>query len=135
MDENYTEREEFTEDKFKNILLGHDLEISFTFDQPNAAVSFFYNQLNLLQPKVKLIFKVKKTNVSKPYEVWWKVKNEGEVAKKANDLRGEIKKGYEKKEETTCYLGKHYVECYIVKDNTCVAMDRIDVPVDMERSL
>lgn len=135
MDENYTEREEFPEDKFKNILLGHDLEISFTFDQPNAAVSFFYNQLNLLQPKVKLIFKVKKTNVSKPYEVWWKVKNEGEVAKKANDLRGEIKKGHEKKEETTCYLGKHYVECYIVKDNTCVAMDRIDVPVDMERSL
>lgn len=133
--ENYTEREEFPEDKFQDILLDYDLEINFTIDQPNAAVSSFYNQFNLLQLKVKLIFKVEKTNVPKPYEIWWKVKNEGQMAKKANDLRGEIKKGHMRKEETTRYIGKHYVECYIVKNNICIAMDRIDVPVDIEKDL
>jgi hypothetical protein len=49
----------------------------------------------------------------------------------AKDLRGEITndKGNEEKIEYTKYQGQHYVECYIIKNNICVAFDRILVPV------
>ena len=36
------------------------------------------------------------------------------------------------KTENTRYRGRHFVECYLVKDNICVARDRIDVPISGE---
>ena len=34
------------------------------------------------------------------------------------------------KKENTKYKGKHYVECYIIKNNCCVAFDNILVPIN-----
>jgi hypothetical protein len=61
----------------------------------------------------------------------WKVRNYGDEAQKADDLRGEISydKGFQKKEESTKYHGKHYVECYVIINNLCVASDKILVPI------
>lgn len=66
------------------------------------------------------------TNVPKPYEVFWKVRNGGTEAAAANALRGEITEdgGNNTKEETTLYKGQHYVEGYVVKDGVVVAVDR-----------
>ena len=71
------------------------------------------------------------TNVPEPYNVYWKVRNGGIEASKAQQLRGEISKdqGFKHKAETTLYAGNHYVECYIVKNNAVVARDRQDVIV------
>ena len=46
-------------------------------------------------------------------------------------LRGQIidDNGTEKRKEDTNFEGAHYVECYIIKNNVCVARDRIDVPI------
>lgn len=65
------------------------------------------------------------------YEVYWKVRNRGEVALRKDCIRGQIvrDKGTRKKIESTDFKGEHYVECYIVYRNVCVAKDRISVPI------
>lgn len=85
-----------------------------------------------IKKKKKLIFSIIKNNIPSPYSIMWKVRNFGEEANNAEDLRGEITydKGFSTKEENTKYYGEHYVECYIIKNNLCVAMDRILVPID-----
>ena len=69
------------------------------------------------------------TNCPPPYKVFWKVKNVGVEAEKRNMLRGEI---YEKGNsivEHSNFFGKHYIECYIVKNGVCVAKDKVDIPI------
>lgn len=73
----------------------------------------------------ELLFTIE-TDVPRPCEVFWKVRNGGEEARADGGLRGEITRddGSEQKTETTKYTGKHYVECYIVKNGQVVAKDR-----------
>lgn len=66
------------------------------------------------------------TNIKPPYKTYWRVTNSGMEAKLASCLRGEfydesIKKGKKVREETTSYKGLHTVECFIVKNDICVA--------------
>ena len=45
-------------------------------------------------------------------------------------IRGNIDKTNSKHHyEHTDFAGSHYVECFLVKNNVCVARDRIDVPI------
>ncbi|MEX1014234.1 MAG: hypothetical protein WDZ80_03690 [Candidatus Paceibacterota bacterium] len=54
----------------------------------------------------------------------WKVKNDNS----SDEPRGEITDHHTKNEvENTRYSGNHYVECYAVKDNICVAKARQNV--------
>jgi hypothetical protein len=75
---------------------------------------------------------VASTNVKGSYDVWWQVVNTGEHARKENGLRGGFFKarGYDFKQpssnplvnwEYSAYTGKHWIECFIVKDGVCVA--------------
>ena len=79
----------------------------------------------------KLIFSIVENDVPYPYQVKWKVRNFGEEAKGIDKLRGEISDdaGQGKKTENTLYHGEHYVECYVIKDNECVATGSIFVPI------
>lgn len=79
----------------------------------------------------KLIFSIVENDVPYPYYVKWKVRNFGEEAKGIDKLRGEISDdaGQEKKTENTLYHGEHYVECYVIKDNECVATGSVFVPI------
>jgi hypothetical protein len=54
------------------------------------------------------------------------VRNGGDEANQVGQLRGEITKDARSRTrtESTSYRGSHYVECYVVKDATCVAADR-----------
>lgn len=89
----------------------------------NNIKRFFKKKLSL---KFNII-----TNVQEPYYVKWKVRNFGEQAERVNDLRGEIinDEGNKTKIENTKYKGEHYVECYIIKNNKCVSIGNILVPV------
>lgn len=73
-------------------------------------------------------FSIERCTVPKPYQVYWKIKNRGEEAIKADCLRGEIitddLANGTRHREPTAYRGRHYVECYIIKGGTCVAIDR-----------
>lgn len=73
------------------------------------------------------------TGVPEPFEVKWKVRNEGDEAKRRNCLRGEIiapNRMGGTRHENADFQGPHYVECYIVKDGIVVARDRINVPIE-----
>ena len=65
------------------------------------------------------------TNVAPPYEVHWQVVNTGKAARDNSDLRGDIFKDKEPTslihDETARYRGRHWAECFIVKNNLCVA--------------
>ena len=65
------------------------------------------------------------------YELFWKVRNGGQEAAGARQLRGEITpdEGYKRRTETTLYKGTHYVECFVVADGRVVARDRQTVIV------
>jgi len=71
--------------------------------------------------------------VSKPYRLFWKVKNRGEEAVRTKQLRGEIRENVDKsdeiRQESASFIGNHYVECYIVKNNKCIARSKIEVPI------
>lgn len=80
-----------------------------------------------------LDFYIENTNVSRPYEIYWKVKNNGDEAMRLNDLRGEIFKSISTNDhhsEYSKFKGNHYVECYIIKNKVCVAIGRIEVPIE-----
>lgn len=65
------------------------------------------------------------TDVKRPYTVKWQVVNTGQEALNANQLRGDFYEGSQNDStinwESTSYKGTHWVEAFIIKDNSCVA--------------
>ncbi len=67
------------------------------------------------------------TNVEKPYQVFWQVVNTGRDARVKNQLRG----GFEPpkadatdplvRDENAEYRGRHWIECFIIQNNKCIA--------------
>lgn len=81
-----------------------------------------------------LTFSIDRSNSFLPQEVMfkWKVKNSGREAKLSKDLRGRIEDDYGgdgMRKERTEYKGKHYVECYAIRNGTVIATDSIYVDV------
>lgn len=67
-----------------------------------------------------------KTDVPKPYTVYWQIVNTGQEAKLSSALRGDfstgvIIKGEIVHKEDAAYSGAHSVECFIVKDGSLAA--------------
>ena len=60
-------------------------------------------------------------NVVPPFDVYWQVVNTGKEAEVGRGLRGTIFKGESVQRESTLYRGKHWIECFVVKDAVCVA--------------
>ncbi|MDP3725854.1 MAG: hypothetical protein Q8R36_01510 [bacterium] len=118
----------FDIDPTHNISLDADITKQNGF-RDSTLLAFLRNKLPV-QKKKKLLFRVSH-DVPSPYEIKWKIRNFGEEAKDADGLRGQIHEdlGHETREESTLYYGEHYVECYIIKNNKCVAMCRILVPI------
>ncbi len=130
-------KEEYLESKYgiktslsSAYFLKIDAEVQQNGFRTNFLSNFILSKLPLLKNK-KLTFKVTKNTVPAPFEIKWKVRNFGSEAKDANDLRGEISDdfGSAEKKENTRYMGEHYVECYIIRGNVCVASDRTLVPI------
>lgn len=99
-------------------------------------------KFNLSQQKYRMLkFSVEVPSIiSAPYKVIWKVKNNGANAFKQNSLRGEIyysnirngadlvtAENANTRYEPISFAGNHYVECYIIKNNVCLAKKRYDV--------
>lgn len=72
------------------------------------------------------------TDVSEPFELYWKVRNTGKEAEQLGALRGQILRdsGSRTRTESTSYSGRHYVEAYIVKGGRLVARDRHEVVIE-----
>ncbi len=107
-----------------------DAEVTQNGFRPDWLTNLILNNFPLRKRK-NLLFKITENTTPLPYSIKWKVRNFGEEARLASGLRGEITddKGKGEKSEETLYRGEHYVECYVIKNNTCVAFDRIMVPI------
>lgn len=131
----YSDPEQFIEDYYPV-----DIRYSVTIDceiQRNGFREMMLSALLAKRMRISrvrsLIFQIMNTDVPEPYEVKWKVRNVGEVARQRNCLRGQIidsnMSGYRRRESSDFY-GPHYVECYIIKHGIVVARERINVPIE-----
>ena len=131
LNEKYRNTEEFIENKF-DIDIRFDLEIDCNVTQNGFRPFKLLNMLaerKILLPKKKLEFEIIKNTAVGDYDIYWKVLNRGDEAKRRDEIRGQIIKGDKIKIEHTKFKGNHLVECYIVQKNVVVARDRIDVPI------
>jgi len=130
---NYSSSEEFIGNKYP-INISNFVRIDCEVTQPGFRVGLL-REMKILRKNKKLRFYIDQTDVQKPYEVLWKVKNEGKLAYDKGMLRGQIissnSNGTERK-ESSVFEGPHFVECFIIKDGYCIARDRIDVPIITE---
>ncbi|MBP0611505.1 hypothetical protein J8J42_00400 [Chryseobacterium sp. cx-311] len=127
---NHSTEEEYIEDRFP-LNITKNLRIDCKVSQAGFRTELL-REVKFLSKKKELLFYIDKTDVIPPFEVLWKVKNEGEIAKQRNCLRGQIitpNKDLNRRKENSNFEGAHFVECYIIKDEYCVARDRIDVPI------
>lgn len=129
----YRDTEEFIEDMYL-VKIQYDLAIDCDIKQngfrEGSLRYFISNKFPLLAGK-SLRFFISEIDIPLPYEVKWKVTNRGTEAIKRNCIRGQISndRGNEEIFEDTNFKGEHLVECYIIKNNTVVATDSIDVPI------
>jgi hypothetical protein len=79
-------------------------------------------------PSGRAIKYIAKTNATEPYELFWQVVNTGAHATQDGGLRGNYFKGKNLKSqattatvnwETTKYTGRHYIQCFLVRNGVC----------------
>lgn len=74
--------------------------------------------------------------IEKPYDIYWQIVNTGEHARGVGGLRGKIFEPCDEpkiKRERTEYTGKHWVECFVVRGDTCVARKMFFINVKNRR--
>jgi hypothetical protein len=84
-----------------------------------------------LRRRLRLRFTLK-TDAPGPFEVIWKVRNRGEAASRAGDLRGKLiaQNGNNRtRYEDTKYPGRHFIEVYVVQNGRVVASDHHEVHI------
>lgn len=128
---NYTEMEQFIEDQFP-LDIRYNLKIEGEVSRQGFR-DMLLSRIKFITTSKKIKFFIQNTDVTEPFEVRWKVKNKGEIAKKKNMLRGEIlmDSGKNTRIENSSFSGEHFVECYIIQKGICVARDRITVPISI----
>ena len=68
------------------------------------------------------------TGVKKPSKIMWQITNTGDEARQADCLRGNFElsnNGVFGRTENTLYTGSHSVQCFVLKNNVCVAKSKI----------
>lgn len=125
--------EEFLSDLGIKEKIQYNLKINATVTQNGWRPFPLLPLTNILKKQFSLDFFIEPTTIPFPYQVLWKIKNYGDEATRAGDLRGGILKdnGHHTRKERTKYQGVHYAECYAIKDGVCIAKDRVDVPIGL----
>ena len=124
---NYVDTEEFIEDIFP-INIKYNLNLNCNVTTKGWRVKQL-RDIKIIPFQRNLEFYIESTNAPKPYKIYWKVRNMGDEAYKRNQIRGQIIKGEKTKKEKSSFNGPHYVECYLIKNEVCVARDIITVNI------
>lgn len=101
----------------------HHARIKAKFLRNGFRPTAFGSNSTAIPKNTSVVFETK-TDVPKPYAVYWQVVNTGVEAANARDLRGEFYDGSRSERihrETTRYKGTHWVEAFIIKNEVCVA--------------
>ncbi|MCL2221249.1 MAG: nucleotidyltransferase [Oscillospiraceae bacterium] len=127
--------EEFIDEKVSHVRLAYSLKIDCEATangiRTQRLTQVLLSRLRLFRNQ-KLKFYIASTDAPIEYcDIYWKVRNVGYEAIKRGMVRGEIRRTQKKEQrESADFHGPHFVECYLVKNGECVAMDRIDVPIE-----
>lgn len=129
----FNDTEEFIEQMYP-VDIQYELAIDCTVTQNGwrpASLRYILQVKSPLMPNKELDFAVTECNVPDPYDIRWKVLNQGDEAERRNEIRGQIVPSNRAtgRYERTKFRGDHVVECYVLKDGIVVARDRIDVPI------
>jgi len=129
----FRDTEEFIEDLYPvdiTYTIQLDCDVSQNGFRGNSLRSMIRNCVPLLAKK-KLSFKVTCTNIPMPFELKWKVLNQGDEAERRDCIRGQVvtDRGQLRKEEPTKFKGNHLVECYAIVNGVCVARNSVKVPI------
>lgn len=128
----FNNTEQFIEDQFPvDVQFEVQIECEVSFQGRNEKRIRWMESVFPIHLGRNLKFKVTSCTVPQPDALLWKVRNVGPVAEQRG-IRGQINpdKGDWTLSEKTDFPGPHYVECYVIKDGVCVALDRFDVPID-----
>ena len=126
-------------DKAKQLLsLTHLQKPKWTIDPKyHITITCQVNKNGMLQKQLQsnepigknwsLRFEARIENIGSGRKFYWQVANSGDEAQNANCLRGDfydgtIEKGGKVREESTSYTGTHFVRCFVVQHNICVAV-------------
>lgn len=129
----YDNTEEFIEDIY-TLNIEHNVNIECIIRQDGfrdiSIKKILENEIRKCVPKnMKVIASINKKECPEFDKIFWKVKNTGEEAEKRNNIRGQILNRGIKIEENTIFNGKHYIECYLVKNEVCIGKGHVDVPI------
>lgn len=89
-----------------------------------------------IQDGLRIKYQAHTPLIEKPYDVYWQIVNTGAHASSVRGLRGRIFEPCDEpkiKRERTEYTGKHWVECFVVKGDTCVARKMFFINVKNRR--
>lgn len=135
---NASSNEEFASSFFRSIDIQGTFDIKCTVEKKGfrkCDIEFFRQNNNWLFKSSKLTFSVENEHFPEKYKeekvtYYWKIRNYGTEAERAECLRGVIVKGKRTHTETTKYTNMHhYVECYAVVNNVVIARNKIIVPI------
>ena len=128
----FSDTEQFIQDLFP-VDIRYNLSLDCHVRQNgfrDRLLSTILNERSWLRRNKQLEFFIKETDCPKPYSIYWKIRNVGPEAEKRNCIRGQIKlTNSSTQREHTDFQGEHYAECYLVKNNVCVAKAHINVPI------
>lgn len=130
----YIDTEEFIEDRFPKASTVSEFNVECKVTQRGfrpMPLRRLLRTYNFLRPDKQLDFEVDTRLLPPKTELWWKVLNRGNEAKRRNQIRGQIFKdsGAGRHRESTLFKGNHYVECYAIRDGVLIARGHVDVPI------
>ena len=94
---------------------------AYTYYQRNGKRLGGINSDGRTLPKEIALKYVAGTDLAGDLEYHWQVVNTGTEAAQKHDLRGGFDRDKRIHWETTRYSGKHWIECFVVEDDRCVA--------------
>lgn len=129
----WRDTEEFIDDRFP-IDIRNSISLDCEVSQNGFRERFLTEMLRLnlpLKTAKTLTFSVVDHDIPGEFDLYWKVLNRGEEARRRDCIRGQIHgdRGSLRRTEQTNFRGDHIVECYAVQNGVVVATDRIHVPI------
>lgn len=131
-DTSFQNTEEFIEDKY-SVDIRYELDIDCNVKQDGFKEILLRELIAKgfpLKHGRSLNFFIKYTDLNNPDQIIWKVRNCGSIAEHRNMIRGQLITTNKREiKEHSDFDGPHYVECYLIKANVCVARAHINVPI------
>lgn len=128
----FNDTEQFIEDLYQ-VSLSYYCKVSCNVSGNGWRLKPLSEFLNIQRRYLPHNFEIRcvmeETSCPPPYKILWKVKNVGPEAQRRNQLRGQIIEKGNTIVEHSNFFGNHFIECYIIKNDVCVARKRIDVPI------